>query len=81
MIAEALDALWTLGWAFLIWLAIFAAALGIAVYTIAVTLIATAGGLHRLTRWAFHRTPRPTWAVNRATARRIARNHAYEETA
>lgn len=81
MIAEALDTLWTLGWAVLIWLAILAAALGIAVYTIAVTLIATARGLHRLTRWALHRTPRPAWAVNRATARRLARTHTYEETA
>lgn len=73
MIAEALDTLWTLGWAFLIWLAILAAAIGTTGYTIAITLIATARGLHRLTRWTYHRTPRPTWAHNRATARRIAR--------
>ncbi|MEU0207387.1 hypothetical protein [Streptomyces canus] len=73
MIADAIDTLITLGWPFLIWLAAVAAALGAALYTIAITLIATCRGLHRLTRWTYHRTPRPTWARNRATARRIAR--------
>ncbi|MFF7949099.1 hypothetical protein [Streptomyces griseorubiginosus] len=71
MIAEALDTLWTLGWAFLIWLAALAAALGAACYTIAVTLIALCRGIHRLTRACRRRGP--AWARNRATARRIAR--------
>jgi hypothetical protein len=73
VIAEALDTLITLGWAFLIWLAVFAAAVGLAVYAVAVAIIATARGLHRAARWTYRRTPRPAWARNRATARRIAR--------
>ncbi|MFF7946982.1 hypothetical protein [Streptomyces griseorubiginosus] len=73
MIAEALDTLITLGWAFLIWLAALAAALGAALYTIALTLIALCRGLHRAARWIYRRTTRPAWAVDRATARRIAR--------
>lgn len=81
MIAEALDALWTLGWAFLAWLAVFAAALGAALFTIAAGLIATWRGLHRLARWTYRRAPGPAWARNRRTARRIARNRPYEEAA
>ena len=79
MIAEAIDTLITLGWAALAWLVILSAACALVLTTITAAIIATARGLHRLTRWAIHRTPRPTWARNRATARRIARTRTYEE--
>ena len=79
MITEAFDALITLGWAFLAWLTIFAAALVLAFYTVVTAILTTARALRRLTRWAWRGAPGPTWARDRITARRIAR--AYKEAA
>lgn len=80
MIAEALDTLWTLGKAMVIWLAALAIVATAALYTIATAVLTTWRGLRRATRWAVHRTG-PAWARNRYTARRIARNRTYEEAA
>lgn len=81
MIADAIDTLITLGWAFLAWLVILAAACALVLTTIAAAIIATCRGLYRLVRWAYRRSPRPAWAHGRLTARRIARTRTYEEAA
>jgi hypothetical protein len=79
VIAEAIDTLITLGWAAIVWLVVLAAAAALVLTTIVAAILATARGLHRAARWAWHGTPGPTWARNRITARRIART--YKEAA
>ncbi|MGX1116366.1 hypothetical protein RKD37_001729 [Streptomyces ambofaciens] len=78
MIAEALDALWSLGAALLIWLALIATALVLALEALAI-------GLYRAGRYAWRaltaRTRRPSWARTRAAARRYARHPDYDEAA
>jgi uncharacterized membrane protein len=78
VIAEALDALWSLGWALLTWLAILATAAVLALEALAV-------GLYVAARYAWRaltgRTGRPTWARTRAAARRYARRPDYDEAA
>ncbi|MGV9282152.1 hypothetical protein [Streptomyces sp. NPDC003730] len=79
MIAEALDALWSLGIAVLIWLALIATAAVLALEALAV-------GLYLAARTAWRaltaRPRRPTWARTRTAARRYARREPdYEEAA
>jgi hypothetical protein len=76
IIAEALDALWSLGAALLIWLAILATAAVLAVEALTVALYTTARAAWRALN---ARTRRPTWARTRAAARRYARRPDYEE--
>ncbi|MGX1221964.1 hypothetical protein [Streptomyces ambofaciens] len=79
MIAEALDALWSLGWALLTWLAILATAAVLALEALAVALYRTVRYAWRALR---RRTRRPAWARTRAAARRYARRRPdYEEAA
>ncbi|MYR46770.1 hypothetical protein [Streptomyces sp. SID5910] len=83
MIAEALDTLITLGWTFLAWLLILAAATTAALYTVAVTLIATVRAVRRASRALLRlartrRRPRPSWALTRRAARTLTR---YNEAA
>ncbi|CAL9369727.1 hypothetical protein SUDANB140_00828 [Streptomyces sp. enrichment culture] len=75
MVAEALDALWTLLIAGGIWLLITAA---VATLTLTVTTIAAYAALYGLwtackRRWRPERHPRPSWALRGRTARRYAR--------
>lgn len=77
IIADALDALWSLGWALLIWLGILATAGVLALEALAV-------GLYKAARNAWRaltgRPGRPSWARSRAAARRYARRAPdYEE--
>lgn len=50
MIAEAIDTVWTLGWALLIWIILLAMVAGLIVYAVVVTAWATARGLVRACR-------------------------------
>ena len=80
MIAEAFDTLITLGWAFLAWLAIIAAVVTCALWTLTLAVCLAARAVWRLLRPACR--PRPAWARTRAAARRYARHEPdYEEAA
>ncbi|MEU5624247.1 hypothetical protein [Streptomyces tendae] len=79
MIAEAVDTLITLGWAFLAWIAIIAAITTLALWTLTLTVCLTVRALWRLLRPACR--PRPAWARTRAAARRYARRPDYDEAA
>jgi hypothetical protein len=74
VIAEALDALWSLGAALLIWLTLIATAAVLALEALAVALYTAFRTLHCRTR-------RPAWARTRAAARRYARRPDYDEAA
>ncbi|WP_281946076.1 hypothetical protein [Streptomyces olivaceus] len=71
IVAEALDALWSLGVAVLIWLALIVTALVLAVEALAVAVCVAVRAVWRLVRGEQH--PRPSWALRGHTARRHAR--------
>ncbi|MFE0808179.1 hypothetical protein ACFW34_11935 [Streptomyces sp. NPDC058848] len=78
ILADALDTLWTLLLAGGLWLLLIAAITTVALYTIAAIL----WGTYRLARRVLRGPDRPTWARNRAAARRYARREPdYEEAA
>ncbi|MGW6222257.1 hypothetical protein ACWF8U_20505 [Streptomyces olivaceus] len=80
IVAEALDALWSLGVAVLIWLALIVTALVLAVEALAVAVCVAVRAVWRLVRG--ERRPRPSWALRGRTARRYARTRPdYEEAA
>lgn len=72
MIAEALDALWSLGAALLIWLALIATALVLALEALTVAVYAAVRAVWRL--WRPERRPRPSWRLTRAHSRSYARH-------
>ncbi|MFE2457545.1 hypothetical protein [Streptomyces sp. NPDC059402] len=78
ILAEALDALWSLGAALLIWLALIATAAVLVLEALAVGLY-TAG--RAAWRALTSRTRRPSWARTRSAARRYARRPDYDEAA
>lgn len=79
MIAEALDALWSLGAALLIWLTLITTAAVLALEALAVGLFLAARTAWRALTG---RTRRPSWARTRGAARRYARRKPdYEEAA
>ena len=72
ILAEALDALWTLGWAFLVWLVIAAAVATLALWTLFLAVYGAVTAVRRLL-WPMSRR-RPSWALTRAHSRSYARN-------
>ncbi|MBL3669088.1 hypothetical protein JL475_24455 [Streptomyces sp. M2CJ-2] len=66
MIAEALDTMWTLGWALTAWIAVFAA-----VGTIVIFATIAAGAW--ATRALWRATAGPSWRRSRLRARILAR--------
>ncbi|MER7801212.1 hypothetical protein ABTX71_12865 [Streptomyces parvulus] len=84
IIAEALDALWTLAIAggvwFLIGAAVLALVLTIATITLYAAVRASVDAVQRLAR--IRRHPRPSWTRTGRTARRYARTRTrYDEAA
>jgi len=77
VIAEAVDTIITLGWAFIAWLALLAAVITLALWT----LLILAVGTIRLAWRTLSPGRRPAWARGRIAARRYARRPRYEEAA
>lgn len=50
MITEAIDTVWTLGWALLVWIVLLATVAGLIVYAVIITVWATARGTVRACR-------------------------------
>ncbi|MBZ6207480.1 hypothetical protein KVH31_13330 [Streptomyces olivaceus] len=71
IVAEALDALWSLGVAVLIWLALIVTALVLAVEALAVAVCVAVRAVQRL--WRPERRARPAWALRGRAARCYAR--------
>ncbi|MEU4051309.1 hypothetical protein AB0F09_19180 [Streptomyces olivaceus] len=71
IVAEALEALWSLGVAVLIWLALIVTSLVLAVEALAVAVCVAVRAAWRLVRG--ERRLRPSWALRGRTARRYAR--------
>lgn len=80
ILADALDALWSLGIAVLVWLAIIATAAALAVEALAVALCVAVRSVWRLIRPDSR--PHPSWTLRGRTARRYARTLPdYDEAA
>ncbi|MFR0354125.1 hypothetical protein [Streptomyces sediminimaris] len=82
MIADVIDTLTVLGWAYLTWLVILAAVATLVLYAVIAILAAAVRGLRKLARWAHRGRTRPAWARGRVQARRFTRaRRDYEEAA